>query len=163
LGSRATARVFEGAPTTVVQWLVEAAEPLRACAAYCLCDLPLEQRQLDEWYAGLRECKAGESSDEEALNRLERSPSWGWTVMAPKSKRLGVVDVGRRTLALAQRVVPQVTAGLAPGSVPLLLTDGLKHYATALLTHCGHGMHPERRQAKGPMPKPRWMPRPARL
>jgi hypothetical protein len=48
-----------------------------------------------------------------------------------------VVDVGNRTLALAQRVVHQVTEVLASGCVPLFLTDGLKDYATALLTHFG--------------------------
>jgi hypothetical protein len=47
--------------------------------------------------------------------------------------------------------------------VPLFLTDGLKDYATALLAHFGHWMHPERRQQKGPMPQPRWMPLPALL
>jgi hypothetical protein len=41
------------------------------------------------------------------------------------------------------------------------LTDGLKDYGTALLTHFGFWIQPERRQATGPMPKPRWMPRPA--
>jgi hypothetical protein len=51
LGIRATARVFEVAPTTVLQWLVEAAEQLRAFSAYVLCDLHLEQLQLDELYA----------------------------------------------------------------------------------------------------------------
>ena len=74
-----------------------------------------------------------------------------------------VVDVGTRTLAMAQRVVHQVTQVLAPGCVPLFLTDGLKDYATALLTHCGQWMHPERRQDKGPRPKPRWMPLPELL
>jgi hypothetical protein len=44
--------------------------------------------------------------------------------------------------------------------VPLFLTDGLKDYATAILSHFGHWMHPERRQDKGPRPKPRWMPLP---
>jgi hypothetical protein len=38
---------------------------------------------------------------------------------------------------MAQRVVHQVTAVVAPGCVPLFLTDGLKDYATALLTHFG--------------------------
>jgi hypothetical protein len=47
--------------------------------------------------------------------------------------------------------------------VPLFLTDGLKDYGTALLTHFGYWMHPERRQDKGPIPKPRWMPLPALL
>src|SRR4030095_13884597 len=36
LGIRATARVFEVAPHTVLQWLVEAAEQLRAFSAYFL-------------------------------------------------------------------------------------------------------------------------------
>src|SRR5881397_3097125 len=163
LGIRATARVFEVAPHTVLQWLVEAAEQLRAFAASFLCDLHLEQLQLDELYAVLRDRKAGEISDDEAIKRLERSPSWVWTVMDPTSKLLVAVDVGSRTLAMAQRVVHQVTQRLAPGCVPLFVTDGLKDYATALLAHFGHWMQPERRQDKGPRPKPRWMPRPELL
>src|SRR5262245_41950255 len=39
LGIRATARVFEVAPNTVLQWLTEAAEQLRTFSAYFLCDL----------------------------------------------------------------------------------------------------------------------------
>ena len=163
LGIRATARVFEVAPPTVLHWLVEAAEQLRAFSAYFLCDLHLRQLQLDELYTVLRERKAGEISDDEAIKRLECSPYWVWTAMDPKSKLLVVVDVGSRTLAMAQRVVHQVTEVLAPGCVPLFGTDGLKDYATALLTHFGHWIQPERRQAKGPMPKPRWMPLPALL
>ena len=163
LGIRATARGFEVAPTTVLQELVEAAEQLRAFSVYFLCDLPLEQLQLDELYAGLRELKAGELSDEEAMQRLKRSPYWVWTVMDPTSKLLVVVEVGRRPLAMAQRVVPQVPEALAPGWVPLFLTDGLKDSTTALLSHCGQWMPPERRQERGPLPKPRWIPRPALL
>ncbi len=163
LGIRATARVFEVAPHTVLQWLVEAAEQLRAFSAYFLCDLHLEQLQLDELYAVLRDLKAGAISDDEAIRCLERSPYWVWTAMDPKSKLLLVVDVGSRTLAMAQRVVHQVTQVLAPDCVPLLLTDGLKDYGTALLTHFGSWMHPERRQDKGPIPKPRWMPLPGLL
>ena len=74
-----------------------------------------------------------------------------------------VVDVGTRTLAMAQRVVHQVTRVLAPGCVLLFLTDGFKEYSTAILTHFGHWIQPERRQDKGPMPKPRWMPLPELL
>jgi hypothetical protein len=160
LGIRATARVFEVAPNTVLQWLVEAAEHLRAFSASLLCDLHLEQLQLDELYAVLRDLQAGAISDAEAIRRLERSPSWVWTAMDPRSKLLVVVEVGSRTLAMAQRVVHQVTRVLAPDCVPLFVTDGLKDYATALLTHFGHWMHPARRQDKGPRPKPRWMPLP---
>jgi IS1 family transposase len=163
LGIRATARVFEVAPNTVLQWLVEAAEQLRTFSRSFLCDVHVEQLQLDELYAVLRDRKASASSDEEAIQRLERSLYWVWTAMDPQSKLLVVVEVGTRTLALAQRVVHQVTEVLAPGCVPLFLTDGLKDYPTALLTHFGQWMHPERRQERGPMPKPRWLPLPELL
>ena len=64
------------------------------------------------------------------------------------------IDVGERTLAMAQRVVHQVVQVLAPGCMPLFLTDGFKEYTTALLTHYGHWVQPERRQARGPTPRP---------
>jgi len=105
LGIRATARVFEVAPKTVLQWLGEAAEQLHAFSAYFLCDLHLEQLQLDELYAVLREVKDGNLGEADAIERLERSPYWVWTAMDPKSKLLVVVDVGNRTLAMAQRVL----------------------------------------------------------
>jgi hypothetical protein len=73
--------------------------------------------------------------------------------MDPRSKLLVMVDIGSRTLAMAQHVVHQVTQVLAPHCVPLFLTDGLKDYGTALLTHCGSWMQPGRRQDKGPMPR----------
>jgi hypothetical protein len=44
--------------------------------------------------------------------------------MAPQRQLLGVVAVGTRPVALAQRGVPQRGEGLAPGGVPLWLTDG---------------------------------------
>src|SRR5207237_1481601 len=70
------------------------------------------------------------------------------------------LNIGGRTLAMAQRLVHQVVEVLAPGCVPLFLTDGFKEYTTALLTHFGQWVQPERRQATGPAPKPRWMPLP---
>src|SRR5215467_16408566 len=161
LGIRATARVFEVAPNTVLAWLMEAPEHLRAFSRYFLCDVHVEHLQLDELYAVLRDRKAGAISDDEAIERLERSRNWAWEAMDPTSKLLVVVDVGTRTLAMAQCVVHQLVQVLAPGCVPLFLTDGFKEYRTAILTHFGQWMHPERRQDKGPMPKPRWVPLPA--
>src|SRR5438128_6455523 len=64
---------------------------------------------------------------------------------------------------MAQRVVHHVVQVLASGCVPLFLTDGFKEYATALLTHYGQWGQPERRQATGPLPKPRWRPLPQLL
>ena len=163
LGIRATARVLEVDPNTVLQWLVEAAEQLRAFSASFLCDVHVKQLQLDELYAVLREVKTGELSEDAAIERLERSPEWVWTAIDPASKLLVVIDVGTRTLAMAQRVVHQVAQVLAPGCLPLFLTDGLKDYGTALLRHFGTWTQPERRQDKGPRPKPRWMPLPTLL
>jgi hypothetical protein len=77
----------------------------------------------------------------------------------PESKLLLAIDVGNRTLAMAQRVVHHVAQVLAPDCTPLFLTDGFREYMTALLTHYGHWVQPARRQAIGPNPKPRWMPR----
>ncbi len=163
LGIRATARVFEVDPNTVLRWLVEAAEQLKTFSQYFLCAVPVEQVQLDELYAVLREVKAGALTENDAIERLERSRYWVWTAMDPESKLLLVIDVGTRTMAMAQRVVHHLVQMLAPDCVPLFLTDGFKDYAMALLAHFGHWMQPERRQDKGPVPKPRWMPLPGLL
>jgi IS1 family transposase len=163
LGIRAVARGFEVDPHTVLQWLVEAAEQLQAFSQYFLHDVRVTQVQLDELYALLSAVKAGEVSEAEALTRLSRSPHWVWAALDPVTKLLLTIDVGDRTLAMAQRVVHQVVQVLAPGCVPLFLTDGFKEYTTALLTHYGQWVQPARRRAQGPMPKPRWMPRPQLL
>jgi IS1 family transposase len=163
LGIRATARVFEVAPNTVLHWLAEAAEQLTAFSASFLCNVHVRQLQLDELYAVLREMKSGAISEDEALQRLERSPYWVWTAMDPQSKLLLGIDVGTRTLEMAQRMVHQVVQRLAPDCVPLLLTDGLKEYGTAFLTHFGQWVRPAQRCDKGPLPKPRWMPLPELL
>ena len=60
-------------------------------------------------------------------------------------------------------MVHQVAQVLAPECAPLFLTDGFTAYATALLTHYGQWVQLPRRQATGPAPKPRWMPRPGLL
>jgi IS1 family transposase len=163
LGIRATARVFEVAPNTVLQWLVEAAEQLRAFSAYFLCDLHLKQLQLDELYAVLSAVKDGEITTAKAIKRLSRSPHWVWVAIDPVTKLLVAIDVGERTQAMAQRFVHHVTQVLAPDCAPLFLTDGFREYLTALLTHYGHWVQPPRRQAKGPLPQPRWMPLPQLL
>src|SRR6266852_9304735 len=163
LGMRAVARVFEVDPNTVLAWLVEAADHAVAFSRYFLHDVRVTQVQLDELFALLSAVKAGEVSEAEAITRLSRSSRWVWTAMDPVTKLLLAIDVGDRTLAMAQSMVHQVVQVLAPGCVPLFLTDGFKEYATALLTHCGQWVQLPRRQATGPAPKPRWMPRPQLL
>jgi IS1 family transposase len=163
LGIRATARVFEVAPNTVLHWLVEAAEQLQAFTSYFLCEVHVQQVQLDELYAVLSAVREGQMREEEAIQRLSRSPQWVWTAIDPQSKLLLAIAVGPRTQAMAQRIVHQIVQVLAPGCVPLFLTDGFKEYMTALLSHFGSWVQPARCQATGPVPKPRWMPLPELL
>jgi IS1 family transposase len=163
LGIRAVARVFEVDPHTVLVWLVEVADHAAVFSRHFLHDVRVTQVQLDELFALLRAVQAGDVSETEAIHRLSRSPRWVWGAIDPVTKLLLPIDVGDRTLAMAQRVVHQVVQVLAPGCVPLLLTDGFKEYTTALLTHCGQWVHLPRSQATGPTPKPRWMPVPQLL
>ncbi len=163
LGIRGTARVFEVDPNTVLQWLVEAADHLQAFSRHVLHDVWVRQVQLDELFALLSAVKAREVSEAEAIERLERSPQWVWAAVDPESKLLLAIDVGDRTLAMAQRFVHQVAQILAPDCAPLFLTDGFREYMTALLTHYGQWVQLPRRQATGPAPKPRWIPLPQLL
>jgi IS1 family transposase len=163
LGIRATARVFEVAPHTVLHWLVEAAEQLTAFSASFLCEVHVTQLQLDELYAVLSAVKDGELSEAKAIRRLSRSPHWVWVAIDPVTKLLVAIDVGERTLAMTQRFVHHVAQVLAPDCAPLFLTDGFREYVTALLTHYGRWGQPPRRQATGPRPKPRWLPVPQLL
>src|SRR3989454_4777679 len=163
LGIRAVARVFEADPNTVLAWLVEVADHAAAFSRYFLHDVWVTQVQLDELFALLSAVKTGEVSDAEAIQRLSRSPHWVWGALDPVTKLLLTIDVGDRTLAQSQRVVHQVVQALAPGCVPLFLTDGFKEYTTALLTHYGQWVEPARQRAQGPAPKPRWVPLPGLL
>src|SRR6266699_2020326 len=73
------------------------------------------------------------------------------------------MEVGPRTVAMAQRVVHHVGGVLAPGCLPAWFSDGFKGYLPAIVGHFGWWVHPERRQGNGPWPKPRWMPLPGLL
>src|SRR5262249_55971225 len=99
--------------------LVEAAEHLAAFSRHFLYDVHVDQIQLDELFALLSAVKDGAVSEAEALKRLSRSPHWVWTAMDPVTKLLLTIDIGDRTLAMAQSVVHQVGQVLAPGCVPL--------------------------------------------
>src|SRR5216683_2677144 len=163
LGIRATARGFEMDPNTVLQWLVEAAEQLQAFTSYFLCDVHVKQLQLDELYAVRRGVKDGEISEANALKCLEPARPWVWTAIDPVSTLLLAIEVGPRTVAMAQCVVHRVSQRFASGCMPAWVSDGFKGYRPAIVGHFGWWMHRARRPDKGPWPKPRWMPRPGLL
>jgi IS1 family transposase len=158
LGIRAVARVFDVDPNTVLAWLSEAADQLAVFSHYLLHDVHVNHVQFDELCAWVSETKTEQVSAAEASKHLPRSPHWVWAAIDPVSKLLLALDVGERTLVMAQRLVHHVVQVLVPGCRPLFLTDGLKEYTTALLTHMGHWVTLPRRRASGPTPKPRWMP-----
>jgi transposase-like protein/IS1 family transposase len=160
LGIRAVARVFALDPNTILQWLVEVADQATAVSRHFLHDVQGTQVQLDELFAVLSAVKAGEVSEEAALPRLSRSPCWVWVALDPVTKLVLAIEVGERTLAMAQCLVHQVVQVVAPGCVPLFLIDGFKEYLRAVLTHYGHWVQPPRCWAPGRLPKPRWLPLP---
>ena len=80
--------MFEIDPNTVLQWLGEAAEQLRAFSPYFLRDLRICQVQLDELSAVLSAVKDREMSEDEAMKRLSQSPHWVWGAIDPVSKGL---------------------------------------------------------------------------
>ena len=74
----------------------------------------------------------------EAIKRLSRSPHWVWVAMDPVCKLILAVDVGERTLAMAQRLVHQVTQVLASDVRPAVSDrwiSGVPHRA-------GHALRP---------------------
>ena len=108
LGMRAVARVFGVDPNTVRAWRMEAAEHLKGVSRSCIHDLHVSPIQMDALFALRRALKDGEVSEAEALKRLSRSPHWVWVAMEPVTTLLLTIDVGDRTLAMAQSFVHQV-------------------------------------------------------
>ena len=106
----------------------------------------------------LREVKAGALTDHDAIERLERSRYWVWTAMDPERKLLLVIDVGTRTMAMAQRVVHHLVQMLAPDGVPLFVTDGFKDYALALPHRRLRQLLPEPEPTRGSGSLRRWQP-----
>src|SRR5262249_24874756 len=131
LGIRGTARVFEVDANTVLQWLGDAGEQLRAFSQHLPHAVRGRPGRPAELCAVVSAVKEGEVSEAEAIERLERSPRWVWVAMDPESKLLLAINVGNRTLAMAQRLVHHVAQVLAPDCAPLFLTDGFREYLTA--------------------------------
>ncbi|MCP4536279.1 MAG: hypothetical protein GY832_03960, partial [Chloroflexi bacterium] len=143
---RKIARVFEVDKDTVLRWLVEAAKHSEAVIGYMIHNLELTQVQMDELYAllnGMREAGEGKSC-------------WVWAAIDPISKLLLAIEVGDRSLNMAQRLVHGVVSVLAPGIVPMFLTDQLASYGKAVLTHFGYWV--ERVSEKSGRTLRRWMP-----
>lgn len=98
-----------------------------------------------------------EQAEAKQGDKKKRLHSWLWSAIEPESKLLLAVEVGDRTLDVAQRLVHWVAQVLAPGVVPLFETDQLVSYEKAILGHWGEWVEPAK-NADGQPEKPRWMP-----
>lgn len=154
LGLRATARVFEVDPNTVESWLRAAAEHIESVSRYLLHDLQLTQVQIDELWA-LLGTRDGDQNQQKCKGKR-----WVWVGTDPLSKLWLASVVGDRGQECAQLLIHAICKLLAPGCVPLFLSDQWSAYASALLTHFGHWVPVPRRHRLGRSPKPRLQPLP---
>ena len=117
---------------------------------------------MDELCALLSQVQANPQEAEEIVARWRRRRAhiWLWAAIDPVSKLLLAVVVGDRSLATAQQLVHAIVQVLAPGVVPLFISDQLAHYAVALLTHFGQWVSVPRQGTRGRHPQPRWLPLP---
>jgi len=155
LDIRATARVFDLKPNTVESWLRQAAEHMEVASHYLLHDLELSQVQVDELWALL-----GRQDNNEGGQGKKRGKRWVWAGIDPVSKLMLGHVVGDRSGACAQLLIHMIVALLAPGCVPLFISDQWSAYGVALLTHFGHWVEMPRRHQRGPAPQPCWSPLP---
>ena len=152
------ARVLQVKPDTVKSCLVRAAEHMEAVSSYLIRDLHLSQVQVDELWALVQSW--GQDEDANTEPRTRRGQGWVWAGIDPDSKLLLATVVGGRSLQYAQLLIHAIMLTLAPGLVPLFLSDQLAAYATAIVTHFGHWVEVPRRSKYGPAPKPHWEPLP---
>jgi IS1 family transposase len=157
LDLRATARVFEVDPNTIETWLRQAAEHMEAVSHCLIHDLQLTQVQVDELWALLGRQDRAEPSQNAKRSRAVR---WVWVGIDPVSKLMLACVVGGRSVETAQLLTHLIVGLLAPGCMPLFMSDQWAPYATALLTHFGHWVPIPRRHSRGRPPKPRWQPLP---
>jgi IS1 family transposase len=152
-------RIFEVDLNTVLGWLGEASGHVQAVSRYVLHELHVTQVQPDELYVLLGAKKEKSEVEEGTSRREKRRHCWLWGAIDAESKLLLAVEIGDRSLQVAQRVAHTVVTVLAAGVVPLFVSDQMAAYGKALLTH--YGEWAEQRQEGQRRQKRRWMPLPA--
>ena len=154
LGIRARSGL-EVAPNTVLHWLVEAAEQLRA-SAYSSVSTWSSSSSMR--YAVLRDKR---------VRSMTMKPSRVWSVHRPGCGRRwtpsssGGGRYRQPHAGYSARVVHQVVQVLAPGCVPS--SDGRHKTYTRPADPLRPGVQPARRQTAGPIPKPAGCPATAAL
>jgi IS1 family transposase len=142
--------VFDVSADTVQYWLSQAGEQMEAISGYLIHHLHLTQVQVDELWSLL--------GQRDELAPQQRNTRWIWSAFEPESKLWLGFLIADRSLQAAQVFIHQVSQLLAPGCVPLFLSDRFKPYVVALLTHFGHWV--QMPSESGRRRLPRWMPLP---
>ena len=123
LSLEATARLFDFEPETIALWLALAANHFEALSAYLSQNLEREQVQLDDLYVKLRLVQS----------RDRTSVRWLYNTIDPVSKYWLTFRLDERGPGTVQQLIQQ----LAPGVIPLFLSDGERSFETSLPSHYG--------------------------
>ena len=115
-------RVCGHCEETIHRWLDRAGHHSARLHDDYFRDLQLDYLQLDELYANIRQ---------------EEGKSWLWAVIDPVTKIIPSIHIGGRKIADAMIFVHDLKLRLAPESIPLMITDGLRQYFWALTAHFG--------------------------
>ena len=153
LGVRAVARIHHVAPNTVLDWLRKAGQHCERLSEYMMQELKLSQVQLDELWTFVRK-KERMLSEWEKLN-TEYGDNWIWIAFDPVHKLVIAVLIGDHTEEEAVGLLARLRARLIEACLPLLTSDSLPQYASAILRVFGVWIQPRRKGTRGPLPKPR--------
>jgi IS1 family transposase len=118
----AAVRVFGHSETTITHWRDRAAGQVERVHRQFLHELHLPHLQLDEIRARLRP---------------RERVTWLWLALDPRTKLIPAFALGPRTQQTAHILVHTLRSVLAPGCLPVVSTDGLRHYYYALTAHFG--------------------------
>jgi IS1 family transposase len=127
----AAVRVFGHSETTITRWRDRAARQAERVHHHFLRGLHLPHLQLDEIRARLR-----------PSDRV----TWLWLALDPCTKLIPGLALGPRTQQTAHTLVHALRTVLARGCIPVVTTDGLRHYYYGLTAHFGHWVRVGRRR-----------------
>lgn len=127
LSLQSTARLCRLEVETVALGLELAATHFADLADYLSQQLQIDQVQLDDLYVRLRA----------AHSQQKGRVRWLYNALDPVSKFWLGYSLGDRSLPTVQRLVHQVIHRLAPGQIPLFLTDDEPGFESALVGHFG--------------------------
>ncbi len=123
LDASAAERVFGYRQATITTWLSRAGKHAQTFHERCFRSLHIPHLQLDELRTRLR-----------SANQI----LWLWLAIDPLTKILPVLELGPRTQTMAHQLIHSLRQILAPGCLPLFISDGLNLYFYALTAHFGH-------------------------